>query len=317
MQIVFADALTTDFGDIDFSRIEALGTYKAFDYTSIDQTEEHLKEAEVLITNKFIVNEEVISLMPNLKYVCVAATGFNNINIEALKNNGIIASNVRGYSTSGVAQHVFAMLTNHFNKIQHYIHETKKGRWQQTRDFCFMDHSIEELSEKTIGIIGFGNIGKAVAKIAHAYGMKTMIHSAYPLKSDYAYVHAVSLEELYRQCDIISLHAPLNDKTLHLVNEYSLGLMKSDVILVNTGRGPLIHDQALISFLKNNPSAHALLDVLSVEPPKEMSELFTLNNCSITPHIAWASKSSRQKLVDSIAENIAAYISGTPINRIA
>ncbi len=316
MKIVFADKYTTDFGDVDMSPISRHGEYKGYDYTSDENVATQLGEAEILITNKFKVTQSNLHLMPNLKYLCVAATGYNNLDLEALQKRGILASNVRGYSTSGVAQHVFAMITNLHNKTQHYIDEVRKGRWHSSRDFCFYDHSIEELSEKKIGIIGFGTIGKAVAKIAHAYGMEVNAFTAYEIEEEYKFVNSVSLEALISGSDVISLHAPLSDKTKHMINADTLAKMKKNAILVNTGRGPLIDENALIDHLKNNPNFHAMLDVLSNEPPSDKNELFSLDNCHITPHIAWASKSSRQKLIDGLAENIAAYLKGMPINRI-
>lgn len=316
MKITFLDAATTDFGDIDLSGFKALGSFEAFDYTDLSQFEARLVETEILIVNKFKVDLEVIKKAPNLKYIIVAATGYNNIDLEAIKQTDIKLSNVKGYSTSGVAQHVFAAILSHLNKLHFYESEVKKGRWSLTRDFCFYDHTIEELEGKTIGIIGLGEIGKRVARIANSFEMKILSNTAYDIPPDMVYIEKTSLELLLSQSDIITLHSPLSELTHKIINEVSLGKMKRNAILVNTGRGGLIDENALSIHLKKNEKFTAILDVLTQEPPSKENLLIGLPNCLITPHIAWASKESRQRLVNRIVENIASYKMGTILNKI-
>jgi glycerate dehydrogenase len=316
MKIVLLDAQTLDHHDIDWSLLNVLGDLVFYDFTGRDEYAKRVAEADILIVNKFIVDQDVINAAPNLKYICVAATGYNNLHLDVLKSHGIAASNVRGYSSTGVAQHVFSFILNHYNRTQYYAEEVFKGRWLNTRDFCFYDHSIEELAGKTLGIIGFGNIGKCVAKIADAYGMNVVVHSSYEVPDEFSYVQNIGLDELLSHSDIITLHCPLTATTTGMINEVSLTKMKPNGILINTGRGPLINENDLAHFLKNNPQFTAMLDVLSAEPPSDMNPLLGLNNCIITPHIAWASKQARQRLVNGLAENIKAFQAGNPVNLV-
>jgi glycerate dehydrogenase len=316
MKIAFLDGYTIDLHDMDWASFYDLGDLHFYEHTSDSEFASRVKDVDILIVNKFKVTSQVLECAPNLKLIVVAATGYNNLDLPAISQRGIVACNVRGYSSSGVAQHVWSLLLNHYSKIQHYINEVKHGRWNTTRDFCFYDHSIEEVAGKVLGIIGFGNIGKSVAKIANGFDMKVITHSAYDLPHEYSYVEKVSIDQLYEQSDIISLHCPLSDKTKGLINKQSLAKMKPDTILINTSRGPLINEEDLRQHLIDTPSFTALIDVLSVEPPQNGNALLGLDNCNITPHIAWAYKQSRQRLIDGLAQNIKAYQEGSPINLV-
>jgi glycerate dehydrogenase len=316
MKIAFLDAFTIDLDDMDWSSFYGLGELAYYDFTSTSDFPSRVQDADILIVNKFIVNEAVLDAAPNLKFIAVAATGYNNLDLAQLAQRGIKACNVRGYSSSGVAQHVFSVLLNHYGRMHHYESEVAKGRWEKTRDFCFYDHSIEELADKTIGIIGFGTIGKAVAKIANGFGMRVITASSYEIPTEYGYVENLDLDSLYKQSDVITLHCPLNEKTKEMINLKSMGNMKSDGVLINTGRGPLINETELKLHLLSTPSFTALLDVLSVEAPINGNPLLGIENCRITPHIAWASKQSRQRLIEGLAENIKAFQMGNPINLV-
>jgi glycerate dehydrogenase len=316
MNIVFLDSYTVNPGDVDTSIFEQLGNYTSYDFTTQSQIPERVADADIIIVNKHLVNVDLLLNAPKLKYVIVAATGYNNLDTKALISKNIPASNVKGYSTDGVAQYVMACLHHHFNKINFYHQEVEKGRWQKTRDFCFFDHTFQDLANINLGIIGFGTIGKRVAELAHAYGTKIIVHTKYPIEGKYNFVENVSLEEIYKNADVITLHAPLNESKTHMINETSLSQMKNNAVLINTGRGGLIEELALKNHHENNPYFTSYLDVLKTEPPVEGNAVLALKNCNITPHIAWSSKQSREKLIIGIAENIKHFIEGTPINRI-
>lgn len=315
-QIVFADAFTTNSGDVDFSKLAHLGNFQSFDYLEDDQLKTIGETIDILIVNKFKVNDTTLPFLHNLKYIVVAATGYNNIDADAVKKRKIPVSNVRGYSTASVVQHVFSSLLTVLNRIHYYDHEVKKGRWKNHRDFCFYDHSIHELAGKNFGIIGFGNIGRQVAAVANAFGMKVFVYSrTYPEKIE-QYVHWCTLEELLCQSDIVSLHAPLTDETKHIISMSSLRKMKQNAILINTGRGDLIFEDDLITALDKGIIQYAILDVLCTEPPVDDNKLLSHSKTLITPHIAWASLEARKKLIDGIAANIVSFYNGEIINRV-
>lgn len=311
--IVYLDAYTTNPGDISWQPITALGEVDIYDYSTMEEAIKRSQNATILIVNKFNVSREFIAQLPNLGYVVVSATGYNNVDVEACKQAGIAVSNVRGYSTTSVAQHVFSNILAVLNQPSHYHHEVAKGRWAASRDFCFYDESIVELDGQKIGLIGYGDIGKKISAIAIAFGMRVLIYTRTP-GSNTNQMEFVTLEECLAKSSIVSLHAPLNDQTKHIINAKSLALMQPNAILVNTSRGPLIDEDALAAHLANTPTMKAIIDVLSAEPPKADNPLFALRNCYITPHIAWASINARIKLVQGVADNIVAFNNGTPIN---
>jgi glycerate dehydrogenase len=315
--IAFLDSYTIDKKDISWESLKSCGKLTLYDRFYADQHDAPFSDTDVLIVNKVPVNEKLISLFPNTKLVVVSATGYNNVDIPLCASKNITVCNVRGYSTEGVVQHVFAAIFSRFNRLEYYTAEVKKGRWQQTPDFCFYDHSIAELAGKTLGVIGYGTIGKRVSQVAEVFGMDVLVFNKYGsgqmLSSK---IREVELEEVFSVSDVISLHVPLNPQTKELINKHTLAYMKENVTLVNTGRGALINEADLASWLNSHPEAVALLDVVSEEPPVKDNPLFTVANCFITPHIAWASLESRTRLLDGVAENIRAFQNNAPINTI-
>lgn len=314
-KIVFLDAFTTNPGDLDFKELEGLGNFSAFDRTDADDMLHRAEEAEIVIVNKFPVNEKTLAFMPKLKYVCVAATGFNNLDVALLKSKNIQASNVRNYSTDSVAQHVFASILAWYNRIESYNHSVKQGDWSSCKDFCYYTSTIQPLNGKILGIAGYGAIGRKVAQLGVAFGMKIKVFLRSRIEHDHE-VTQVDKNELLETSDILSLHMPLTDQTLHWMNKASFQKMKSNSLLINTARGPLVHADDLKMALAEKKIAGAILDVLDEEPPKHPHPVILEPNCWVTPHIAWAGLEARQKLIEGIIENIKAFQKGEWINRI-
>lgn len=315
MKIVFLDGYTTSPGDIDDSCLQLLGNYQMYDRTSLDQLEERAGDAEVLITNKFVIDHNSLAKMPKLQYIVVAATGFNNIDVKAVSERGIKVSNVRSYSTTSVVQQAFASLLSVLNRPAYYFDAVRQSKWENCKDFCFYDHSIRELSDLTLGIIGPGQIGKKMAQLGHAFGMKVLLYSRNNTSLAFAETSHL-LPHVLSSADVVSLHVPLTEDTREMINADSLNLMKKNAFLINTGRGGLIHESELADHLKAHPSFTAILDVLTTEPPLPNHPLISIPNCFITPHIAWASAKARQNLVNGIAQNIEAFYRGEWINAI-
>jgi glycerate dehydrogenase len=316
MNIVFLDAFTVNPGDLSFEALENLGNFNAYERTRLDELPDRTKDAEIVIVNKFVINEESLKFMPKLKYIIVAATGFNNIDIDATKQLNIPVSNVKAYGSESVAQHVFSVILTILNKSAYYDAQVKNGRWYKTRDFCFYDHSIMGLTGKTLGILGYGEIGSKVAAIGYAFGMNVIAKSKSSSKEMPDYIKSVSLEDLFQQSDILSLHCPLNDETKKIVNKENLSKMNSSSILVNTGRGGLIDENALFHALDHGVISAAALDVLTEEPPHYSNPLVTHQKVLITPHIAWANVKARRNLIDGISTNIEGFLNNKSINSI-
>jgi len=315
--IVFLDAATLSIGDIDFAELDKLGSVKIYERTTHDEVISRCKDATIIITNKVVIDKSAIAQLANLRYICVAATGYNVVDVKAASARGIPVSNVSGYSTPSVVQHVFAMILSTLNKVESYSQQTAKGRWQESIDFTFYDHSISELAGKTLGIFGYGTIGEQVGKVALAFGMNVMaVKRSVAAGTEVNGVQFVSKKQLFAESDILSLHAPLTAETKGIINYEVLQTMKSSAILVNTGRGPLIVEADLAKALQEDQIAYACLDVLSSEPPEINSPLIGLPNCIITPHQAWASQQSRQRLLDGLVANIDAYHVGNILNRV-
>ena len=293
---------------LELTALEAFPDFTAYKNTSVDKVVKRAIDADILITNKVELTKEVIDQLPNLKYICVAATGYNVVDVKYAAKKGIPVSNVSGYSTSGVVQSVFAHLLNVLINIPFYDEEVMDGRWQKTGSFSFYDHSIRELAGKTLGIYGFGTIGQKVGQVAHAFGMKVIATSRNPERDDKDWVTLVDFESLCREADFISLHASMNASNTGIIDKYALANMKPTCILVNTGRGGLIVESDLAEALDNDVINYACLDVLSTEPPKDNNPLLEAKNCIITPHIAWASIESRTRLIEGIAENIKSFV---------
>lgn len=317
MKIVVLDGYAANPGDLSWEGIKALGDCVIYERTSPEQLLERAAGAQVLLTNKTILSADAIRALPELRYIGVLATGYNIVDIETARSCGIVVTNIPAYSTDSVAQMVFAHLLNIALRVGHHAEAVREGRWCTSKDFCFWDTPLIELCGKRMGIVGFGHIGSRTARIALAFGLQVDVwtsKSSAQLPSD---IHKVdSLDELFAQCDIITLHCPLTPDTRHLVDRRRLSLMKPSAILINTARGPLIDEQALADALNEKRIYAAGLDVLSVEPPCEDNPLLSAHNCFITPHIAWASQDARLRLMSVAADNLHAWINGKVINNV-
>jgi len=317
MKIILLDAHTANPGDVSWAPLEAIAPCEIYQRTPLAETVARCAEAEVIITNKAILNREIIWALPKLKYIGVTATGYNVVDVAAAKERGITVTNVPGYSSPAVAQLVFALLLELTNHVGHHAQTVSKGRWEACPDFCYWDHPIIELSGRTLGIIGYGDIGSAVARIAMAFGMKVLASKREWKSAPPEGVAAASIDEIFAQSDAISLHCPLTDTTKHIVGDRTLALMKPSAFLINTGRGPLIDESALTRALSEDRIAGAGLDVLSIEPPKNGNPLIGAKNCLITPHIGWASHEARRRLIDLTAANLNAFLAGKPVNVVS
>lgn len=307
MKIVFLDGYTLSPGDLDLSSLEALGEVVLYDRTTSSLVIDRAKEAEILITNKVKITEEHLAQLPQLQYIVVAATGYDVVDIQAAAARQIPVSNVSGYSTTSVSQHVFAMLLGYLNRTQDYYKESRSAIWSEKLDFSYWHQPIEELTDLTFGVLGLGTIGKKVAAISSAFGMKTIAYSRQPERDAMPNVTLVSMDELLAQSDVLSCHVPLNASTQDIINKQTLGMMKSSAILINTARGGIIKEVELAEALKHNVIKAALLDVLSQEPPPADHPLIGLDNCFITPHQAWASRAARRRLLQGIVQNIKGF----------
>lgn len=314
MKIVLLDAHTANPGDVSWAPLEAIAACEIHPRTPVAETVARCADAEVVITNKAPLTREIIEALPKLKYIGVTATGYNIVDVVAAKERGVVVTNVPGYSSPAVAQLVFALLLELTNNVGHHAKTVRDGRWVACPDFCYWDHPIIELSGRTLGIIGYGDIGGAVARIAVAFGMKVLASKREWKTPPPDGVTPASIDEVFSQSDAISLHCPLTDATKHLVGERTLALMKKTAFLINTGRGPLVDEAALAQALNVGRIAGAGLDVLSVEPPKAENPLLTAKNCLITPHIGWASHEARVRLIDAVASNLRAFLDGKPVN---
>lgn len=312
MKIVVLDGYTANPGDLSWKNLEALGALTVYERTQPTETVARAADAEIVLTNKVIVSKEVMAKLPKLKYIGVLATGYNVVDIQEAHERGIIVTNVPAYSTESVAQMVFAHLLTVTNRTEHYAIQNRRGRWTENPDFCYWDFPHMELAGKTFGIVGLGNIGQRVAQIALAFGMKVKALSS--KTSLPAGIEKASLEELLATSDVLSLHCPLTENTRHLINADTLRQMKSTAILINTGRGPLIDDQAVAEALADGRLAAFCADVLTEEPPKADNPLLKQPNAFFTPHIAWASKEARIRLLQVATDNVRAFIGGKPVN---
>ena len=317
MKIVVLDGYGLNPGDLSWSAWETLGELKVYDRTSLSELLERSEGAEVLITNKTLITAKDMALLPELKYIGVLATGYNVVDIDAAKARGIVVTNIPAYSTASVAQMVFAHVLNITQRVGYYANENTRGRWTNNADFCYWDTNLVELDGKKMGIVGYGNIGKATARIALAFGMEVLAYTSKDQKDLPQGVKKATLDELFAESDVISLHCPLTPDTKELVNANRLKTMKRSAILINTGRGPLINEKDLADALNEGCIAGAGLDVLSVEPSVAGNPLLSAKNCFITPHIAWATKEARTRLMDIAINNLRSYQEGNIINNVA
>lgn len=313
-KIVAVDRCTVSAGDIDFSRIEALGETKFYDLLTPDELIAAAKDADALLVNKAEVTRRLVSECANLKYVGTFSTGYNNIDIPALEERGIVLCNVPDYSTNAVCQHVFALLLMFEGNTAKYAASVAAGDWVKSKAFCYLPWQMSEVFGKTFGVYGYGNIGKAVARVAEAFGMNVIVHTrTVPQNCPYPLVDG---DEIFRRSDYLSFHCPLNSQTAGIVNARTLALMKPSAVIINTARGGLIDERALASALNEGRIKGACLDVLTREPMEDGNPLLNARNCIMTPHIAWGPKETRARLVDIVADNIAAFLSGNPRNEI-
>lgn len=317
MKIVVLDGYCLNPGDLSWKEMESLGDLKVYDRTSLAELLERSEGAEVLITNKTLISADDMEALPQLKYIGVLATGYNVVDVEAAKKKGIVVTNIPAYSTSSVAQMVFAHLLNITQRVGHYADMNHQGKWSDNIDFCYWDTDLIELDGKWMGIVGFGNIGQATARIALAYGMRVGVFTSKSQNDLPEGIIKMDLNELFTTCDVISLHCPLTPSTQEMVNAERLKLMKPNSILINTGRGPLINEQDLANALNESKILAAGLDVLSTEPPTSTNPLLSARNCFITPHIAWATKEARIRLMQIAVSNLKGYINGHIINNVA
>lgn len=314
MKIVVLDGYTANPGDLTWDVLKALGEVMVYDRTQPSETVARAADAEIVLTNKVVIGREEMAQLPQLKYIGVLATGYNVVDLKAAQERGIIVTNVPAYSTESVAQMVFAHLLAVTNHTERYAMENRQGRWSQSPDFCYYDGSIHELSGKTFGIVGLGNIGKRVAQIALAFGMKVKALTSKPADALPNGIQKADLHELFQTSDVISLHCPLTPDTHHLINNDTIAWMNPQTILINTGRGPLVDDDALAEALESGRVKAYCADVMTVEPPKAGSPLLKVKNAYITPHIAWATFEARQRLIEVATANVRSFLSGHPQN---
>lgn len=317
MKITILDGYGMNPGDMSWAPLEELGDLTVYDRTAPEQVLERAAGSEALLTNKTVLTAETLRALPQLKYVGVLATGYNVVDIDAARELGIVVTNIPAYSTDSVVQMVFAHLLAITNRVEHYTDENRRGRWSTNPDFCYWDTPLHELSGKTFGIVGLGNIGMAVSRVARAFGMKVKAYTSKRIEELPDGVSKAGLDELFETSDVVSLHCPLTESTRHLVNADRLAQMKPSAILINTGRGPLVDEKALAEALNSGRIHAAGLDVLSSEPPAADNPLLTARNCFITPHLGWATKEARERLLRIAADNLRGFITGDVRNNVA
>ena len=316
MKIVELDGYAANPGDLSWDGFRELGELTVYDRTEPEDVLERAKGAQVILTNKVVITEELMGQLPDLQYIGVLATGYNVVDIPAARRRGIIVTNIPAYSTMSVAQMVMAHLLNITNQVALHSEAVKQGEWQRNKDFSFSLTPLIELDGKTLGIVGLGNTGTATACMAQSLGMRILAYSSKSAEAlaDLGIEKAESYEQLFHEADVLSLHCPLTEETKHLVNAERLQLMKPTAILINTGRGPLVDEVALADALNEGRIMAAGVDVLQEEPPRQGSPLIGARNCYITPHIAWATQVARARLLDIALENIKAFLRGKPQN---
>ena len=312
MKIVILDAYTVNPGALTWHPLDDMGELIVYDRTLPEQVVERCKGAEVVLTNKVVLDAEILNQLPHLSYIGVLATGYNVVDLEVASRQSITVTNIPAYSTNSVAQMVWAHILNITNNVAHYATENVNGRWTNNKDFCYYDFTHTELAGKTMGIVGLGNTGMATARIAQAFGLKVI---AYTSKTQLPEgMTKVTLDELFQESDILSLHCPLTNETKGLVNRERLNLMKPSAILINTSRGPVVNEADVADALNQGRIAAFGADVVSVEPMEASNPLLNAKNCFLTPHIAWATKEARQRLIDICVENVKAFVQDNPQN---
>jgi len=309
MKIVVLDGYTLNPGDLSWDELKALGPCEVHDRTPPDQVVGRAKDAEIVLTNKTVLDAAVLRQLPRLKYIGVLATGYNVVDIQAARERHIPVTNIPTYGTPSVAQMVFAHLLELTQHVAHHAGTVRDGRWTKSADFCYWDFPLIELKGLTMGIVGYGRIGRETGAIARAFGMKLLAVELAP-RPEGPEAEFVSLDELFRRSDVVSLHCPLTAETKGLINAQRLSLMKKTAFLINTSRGPLVEEQALADALNSGRIAGAGLDVLAVEPPPADHPLLKAKNCHITPHIAWATRAARERLMKTAVDNVRCFLAG-------
>lgn len=324
MKIVVLDGDTLNPGDLSWEQLAKLGELTVHERTSYDASQEQMivksaQDAEVVLSNKTPLSRSIIAQLPKLKYIGVLATGYNVIDTEAAKEQGIIVTNIPGYGTDSVAQMTFALILEITNNVGLHSEAVRRGKWTEQKDWCFWEQPLMELSGKKLGLIGYGSIGQAVAKIANAFGMQVLTYTRTPSRYENqssSNLQFVDLQQLLETSDIISLHCPLTADNQQMINEQAINSMKDGTIIINTARGQLLDEQAVANALNNGKLRAAGLDVVSVEPIKGNNPLLTAKNCYITPHIAWAPIEARQRLMDIAVDNVRQFLAGNIVNQV-
>ena len=316
MKIVILDGFTSNPGDLSWDKMETLGDLTVYEYTPNQTADvvERLKDCEIALTNKTVITAEIMEACPALRYIGVLATGYNVVDMKAAAEQGITVTNVPGYSTQAVAQQAFALLLDICSHAAHHSKEVHNGRWSRGRDFCFWDYPLIELDHKTAGIIGFGQTGKAIGRVAKAFGMRVITNGSHETPEGKEIGEYVSGEQLLKESDVIFLACPLNDQTKDLVCKETIAQMKDGVILINTSRGGTIVEKDLAEALHSGKVYGAGVDVVSTEPARPDNPLLSCENCVITPHIAWATKEARGRLIDIASENVKCFLEGKAQN---
>ena len=317
MKICILDGYSLNPGDLDWSPVERLGDVTLFDRTPADKIVERAADADIVLTNKVPFSADTLRQLPRLRFICVLATGYNIIDTEAAARQGVVVANIPSYSTMSVAQMAFAHILNITNHVASYAREVADGKWTNCLDFCFWDSALTELAGKTMGIVGLGNTGMATARIAVAMGMKVVALTSKSADTLPEGITPAPLDDVLASADVVSLHCPLTPSTRHLINAASIAKMKPSAILINTGRGPLVDEQAAADALNGGRLAAFGTDVLSQEPPRGDNPLLSARNCFLTPHIAWATLEARTRLMSTATENVRQFIAGEPVaNRV-
>ena len=317
MKICILDGYSLNPGDLDWSPVERLGDVTLFDRTPADKIVERAADADIVLTNKVPFSADTLRQLPRLRFICVLATGYNIIDTEAAARQGVVVANIPAYSTMSVAQMAFAHILNITNHVASYAREVADGKWTNCPDFCFWDSALTELAGKTMGIVGLGNTGMATARIAVTMGMKVVAMTSKSADTLPEGITPAPLDDVLASADVVSLHCPLTPSTRHLINAASIAKMQPSAILINTGRGPLVDEQAVADALNGGRLAAFGADVLSQEPPHGDNPLLSARNCFLTPHIAWATLEARTRLMSTATENVRQFIAGEPVaNRV-
>lgn len=317
MKIVILDGYSVNPGDLSWEELEACGELTVYDRTNTEDILKRTKNADAILTNKVVISSEIIDKLPNLKYIGVLATGYNVVDIEAAKKRGITVTNVPAYSTNSVVQMTFAHILNLTNRVAHYAHENRKGKWSASPDFCYWDTNLGEIAGKTLGVVGLGNIGYKVACIARDFGMDVFACTSKNSADLPDGIQKVTFNGLLGISDILTLHCPLTPQTKEMINKDTLSQMKRGALLINTGRGALVNDKDVAQALCEGQLGGYGADVMTQEPPKPDNPLLSAPNAYLTPHIAWATLEARKRLVSIASANVATFVQGSPKNVVS